>query len=69
MQIWVTHEDSQPARVGGRILTLPLGTMVRKAVVWRVKVLGLHMSGLINFHLANKGPVEGIPKEYHALVC
>ena len=27
-QIWVTHEDSQPARVGGRIFTLPLGTMV-----------------------------------------
>ena len=24
--IWVTHDDSQPARVGGRILQLPLGT-------------------------------------------
>lgn len=24
--IWVTHDDQQPARVGGRILNLPLGT-------------------------------------------
>ena len=24
--IWVTHDDSQPARVGGRILQVPLGT-------------------------------------------
>ena len=24
--IWVTHDDQQPARVGGRILHLPLGT-------------------------------------------
>lgn len=27
--IWVTHDDSQPARVGGRVLTLPLGSEVR----------------------------------------
>ncbi|KAK9838333.1 hypothetical protein WJX81_005256 [Elliptochloris bilobata] len=25
--IWVTHDDAQPERVGGRIITLPLGTM------------------------------------------
>ncbi|KAK9843236.1 hypothetical protein WJX74_009070 [Apatococcus lobatus] len=24
--IWVTHNDTQPARVGGRVLVLPLGT-------------------------------------------
>lgn len=24
--IWVTHDDQQPARVGGRVLNLPLGT-------------------------------------------
>ena len=26
--IWVTHDDSQPARVGGRVVVLPLGTEV-----------------------------------------
>lgn len=26
--LWVTHEDAQPLRVGGRILQLPLGTQV-----------------------------------------
>ncbi|KAK9840688.1 hypothetical protein WJX84_011907, partial [Apatococcus fuscideae] len=24
--IWITHNDDQPARVGGRVLNLPLGT-------------------------------------------
>lgn len=27
--VWVTHDDTQPARVGGRVLSLPLGTEVR----------------------------------------
>jgi ABC-type phosphate transport system ATPase subunit len=26
--VWVTHEDAQTARVGGRVLQLPLGTEV-----------------------------------------
>ena len=26
--IWVTHEDAQTERVGGRVLQLPLGTEV-----------------------------------------
>ncbi|EIE23944.1 P-loop containing nucleoside triphosphate hydrolase protein [Coccomyxa subellipsoidea C-169] len=26
--IWITHEDAQPLRVGGRVLQLPLGTEV-----------------------------------------
>ena len=27
--IWVTHDDTQPLRVGGRVLSLPLGTDVQ----------------------------------------
>jgi ABC-type cobalamin/Fe3+-siderophores transport system ATPase subunit len=26
--IWVTHDSQQPSRVGGRVLSLPLGTEV-----------------------------------------
>lgn len=26
--IWVTHDDNQPGRIGGRVLSLPLGTEV-----------------------------------------
>ena len=26
--VWVSHDDSQPSRVGGRILQLPLGSQV-----------------------------------------
>ena len=31
--IWVTHDDSQPGRVGGRVLNLPLGTEVLKGIL------------------------------------
>lgn len=34
--VWVTHDDAQPSRVGGRVLQLPLGTEVRaRPVAWR----------------------------------
>lgn len=28
--VWVTHDDAQPSRVGGRVLQLPLGTEVSR---------------------------------------
>ena len=31
LQLWITHEDAQAARCGGRALTLPTGTIADAA--------------------------------------
>ena len=52
--IWVTHDDSQPARVGGRVLSLPLGTEVNRllpehfAIAIKVKHHGVAAMGTLS---------------------